>query len=41
MLSVIIPVYNSEKTIEPLIENLLLTLCAVTFEIILDRKSVV
>jgi glycosyltransferase involved in cell wall biosynthesis len=35
MLSVIIPVYNSEKTIEPLIENLLLTLCALTFEIIL------
>jgi len=34
-LSVIIPVYNSEKTIQSLIENLRLTLCAVTFEIVM------
>jgi glycosyltransferase involved in cell wall biosynthesis len=46
-LSVIIPVYNSEKTIRPLIEKLQTTLSAISFEIVMvndgsrDRSEVV
>jgi glycosyltransferase involved in cell wall biosynthesis len=46
-LSVIIPVYNSEKTIRPLVEKLQTTLSAISFEIVMvndgsrDRSEVV
>ena len=46
-LSVIIPVYNSEKTIRPLIEKLQATLSAISFEVVMvndgsrDRSEVV
>lgn len=46
-LSVIIPVYNSEKTIRPLVEKLQATLSAISFEVVMvndgsrDRSEVV